>query len=160
MRGRNRAFGSSARVPSVDPKFVHLHVHSEYSLLDGANKIGDLVTACQKDGQRALALTDHGNMFGAIELYQAASKAGVKPIVGCEVYIARQSRKEPHSKAKGNGYHHLTLMASDLQLHLPHRRLTFRLLIIRLWCKLGYQLPLQFYRHLLYLLRFRQYFSL
>ena len=97
------------------PDFVHLHVHSEYSLLDGANKIGDLVTACQKDGQRALALTDHGNMFGAIELYQAASKAGVKPIVGCEVYIARQSRKEPHSKAKGNGYHHLTLMARNAQ---------------------------------------------
>ena len=95
------------------PDFVHLHVHSEYSLLDGANRIGDLVAACQKDGQRAIALTDHGNMHGAIELYQAASKAGVKPIVGCEVYIARQSRKEPHNKAKGNGYHHLTLMARD-----------------------------------------------
>jgi len=73
------------------PDFVHLHVHSEYSLLDGANRIGDLVAACRADGQRAIALTDHGNMHGAIELYQAASKAGVKPIVGCEVYIARQS---------------------------------------------------------------------
>ncbi len=96
------------------PDFVHLHVHSEYSLLDGANRIGDLIGACQADGQRALALTDHGNMFGAIELYQACQKAGIKPIVGCEVYIARTSRFQPHSKAKGNGYHHLTLLARDV----------------------------------------------
>jgi len=93
------------------PDFAHLHVHSEYSLLDGANRISDLIAACQKDGQKALALTDHGNMFGAIELYQAAQKGGIKPIVGCEVYIARRSRFEPHNKAKGNGYHHLTLLA-------------------------------------------------
>ena len=97
------------------PDFVHLHVHSEYSLLDGANRISDLIAACERDGQRALALTDHGNMFGAIELYQACVKAGVKPIVGCEVYVARQSRLAPHSKAKGNGYHHLTLLARDRQ---------------------------------------------
>ncbi|MBI5363450.1 MAG: DNA polymerase III subunit alpha [Planctomycetes bacterium] len=95
------------------PDFAHLHVHSEYSLLDGANRIGSLVDACVKDGQRALALTDHGNMFGAIELYQSAKKAGITPVVGCEVYIARRSRFEPHSKAKGNGYHHLTLLARD-----------------------------------------------
>ncbi|MBK7878042.1 MAG: PHP domain-containing protein [Planctomycetes bacterium] len=95
------------------PDFAHLHVHSEYSLLDGANRIGSLVDACVKDGQKALALTDHGNMFGAIELYQAAKKAGITPVVGCEVYIARRSRFEPHSKAKGNGYHHLTLLARD-----------------------------------------------
>ncbi len=97
------------------PDFAHLHVHSEYSLLDGANRIADLISACQKDGQRALALTDHGNMFGAIELYQAATKAGVTPIIGCEVYVARRSRHEPHSKAKGNGYHHLTLLARNAE---------------------------------------------
>jgi len=97
------------------PDFVHLHVHSEYSLLDGANRIGDLVKACVADGQGALALTDHGNMFGAIELYQSAQKGGIKPIVGCEVYIARNSRHEPHNKAKGNGYHHLTLLARNQQ---------------------------------------------
>ncbi len=97
------------------PDFVHLHVHSEYSLLDGANRIGDLVAACVADGQQALALTDHGNLFGSIELYQACRKSGIKPIVGCEVYIARQSRREPHNKAKGNGYHHLTLLARDQQ---------------------------------------------
>ncbi|MBL8862700.1 MAG: DNA polymerase III subunit alpha [Planctomycetes bacterium] len=97
------------------PDFVHLHVHSEYSLLDGANRIGDLVDACTRDGQRALALTDHGNLFGSIELYQTARKSGVKPILGCEVYVARRSRFEPHSKAKGNGYHHLTLLARDAE---------------------------------------------
>jgi DNA polymerase-3 subunit alpha len=95
------------------PDFVHLHVHSEYSLLDGANRISDLIESCKADGQRALALTDHGNMFGAIELYQNCTKAGIRPIVGCEVYIARRSRREPHNKARGNGYHHLTLLARD-----------------------------------------------
>ena len=95
------------------PDFVHLHVHSEYSLLDGANRISDLVAACRADGQPALALTDHGNMFGAVELYQKATAGDVKPIIGCEVYIAQRSRKEPHSKKKGNGYNHLTLLARN-----------------------------------------------
>jgi DNA polymerase-3 subunit alpha len=96
----------------ADPDFVHLHVHSEYSLLDGANRISDLVRACEQDGQGALALTDHGNMFGAIELYQKCTAGGVKPIVGCEVYIAKTSRLEPHNRAD-NRYHHLTLLARD-----------------------------------------------
>ena len=73
-------------------EFVHLHVHSEYSLLDGANRIGDLVATAKRDGQRAIALTDHGNLFGSIEMYQACVEAGLKPILGCEVYIARRSR--------------------------------------------------------------------
>ena len=94
------------------PDFVHLHVHSEYSLLDGANRIGDLVKACNKDGQRALALTDHGNMFGAIELYQKCRKGDVKPIIGCEVYIAKTSRLQPHNRSD-NRYHHLTLLARN-----------------------------------------------
>ena len=93
------------------PDFVHLHVHSEYSLLDGANRIGDLVKACQADGQRALALTDHGNMHGAVELYQKAHAGGIKPLLGCEVYIAKRSMREKHSKKNGNGYSHLTLLA-------------------------------------------------
>ncbi len=95
------------------PDFVHLHVHSEYSLLDGANRISNLVDACLADGQPALALTDHGNLFGAIELYKTATARGIRPILGCEVYIARRSRHEPHSKAKGNGYNHLTLLARN-----------------------------------------------
>ncbi|MEZ5979842.1 MAG: DNA polymerase III subunit alpha [Planctomycetota bacterium] len=92
------------------PDFVHLHVHSEYSLLDGANRISKLVDACVKDGQGALALTDHGNMFGAIELWNTCRSKGVKPIIGCEVYIARQSRKQPHNR-ENNPYSHLTLLA-------------------------------------------------
>jgi len=94
------------------PDFAHLHVHSEYSLLDGANRLDDLVRAAKADGQRALALTDHGNLFGAIEFYQKARKAGVKPIVGCEVYIARESHRKPHHKTH-NPYNHLTLLARD-----------------------------------------------
>ncbi len=94
------------------PDFAHLHVHSEYSLLDGANRLDDLVAAAKTDGQRALALTDHGNLFGAIEFYQKAKKAGVKPIVGCEIYIARDSHKKPHHKTQ-NPYNHLTLLARD-----------------------------------------------
>ena len=94
------------------PEFVHLHVHSEYSLLDGANRIDDLVESCRKDGQPALALTDHGNMFGAIELYEKCRAAGIKPILGCEVYIAREGRTKPHHRER-NPYSHLTLLAAD-----------------------------------------------
>jgi DNA polymerase-3 subunit alpha len=94
------------------PDFAHLHVHSEYSLLDGANRLDDLVNAAVSDGQRALALTDHGNLFGALEFYQKARKAGIKPLVGCEVYIARDSHRKPHHKSQ-NPYNHLTLLARD-----------------------------------------------
>ncbi len=95
------------------PDFVHLHVHSEYSLLDGANRISNLVKACQADEQPALALTDHGNMYGAIELYQKCTASGVKPLIGCEAYIAKQSMHQSHSKKRGNGYSHLTLLARN-----------------------------------------------
>ncbi|MBR1778990.1 MAG: DNA polymerase III subunit alpha [Clostridia bacterium] len=75
-------------------KFVHLHVHSEYSLLDGACKIKDLIQHIKKIGQRAVAITDHGVMYGAIEFYKEAKKHGIKPIIGCEVYVAARSRFE------------------------------------------------------------------
>ena len=94
------------------PDFAHLHVHSEYSLLDGANRLDDLVAAAKADGQTALALTDHGNLHGAIEFYQKAKKAGIKPILGCEVYVARDTHKKPHHKTH-NPYNHLTLLARD-----------------------------------------------
>jgi len=94
------------------PDFVHLHVHSEYSLLDGANRISNLVDACVADGQRALALTDHGNVFGAIELYQKCKAKDITPIIGCEVYIAANSRHEPHNRER-NPYSHLTLLARN-----------------------------------------------
>ncbi|MEM7309471.1 MAG: DNA polymerase III subunit alpha [Planctomycetota bacterium] len=94
------------------PEFVHLHVHTEYSLLDGANRISDLVRACQDDEQPAIAITDHGNMFGAVELYQKCRSADLKPILGCEVYIARESRLKPHNRTD-NPYTHLTLLARN-----------------------------------------------
>jgi DNA polymerase-3 subunit alpha len=87
--------------------FVHLHVHSEYSILDGACRIPDLATRAAELEMPAVALTDHGSLAGAVELYREAGKAGVKPIVGCEVYVADDRR------AQQKGYAHLTLLAES-----------------------------------------------
>ncbi|MDZ7330354.1 MAG: DNA polymerase III subunit alpha [candidate division KSB1 bacterium] len=94
--------------------FVHLHNHSHYSLLDGACKIEDLIEACREFGMDTLALTDHGNMFGAIEFYTKAREAGIKPIIGAEVYIAPGSRFD-RSSAKGakDASFHLILLAKN-----------------------------------------------
>jgi len=81
--------------------FVHLHLHSQYSLLDGAIRFEEVLSLAKKYRMDALALTDHGNMFGVIEFYQMAIKHGIKPIVGCEVYVAPGSRFE--KKAAGEG---------------------------------------------------------
>nr|MBP7275956.1 PHP domain-containing protein [Kiritimatiellia bacterium] len=72
--------------------FVHLHVHSQYSLLDGGNRIRDLVRTAQQHGMSALAVTDHGNLFGAVDFYQQAMAGGIKPILGMEAYTAPGSR--------------------------------------------------------------------
>ncbi len=90
--------------------FVHLHVHSEYSLLDGAGRIGDLVHRAQEAGMPAVALTDHGNMYGAVEFYKQAKKCGIKPVIGCEVYIAPRSRFDK-AAVEGESYYHLVLLA-------------------------------------------------
>jgi DNA polymerase III subunit alpha len=104
--------------------FVHLHCHSEYSLLDGANRLGDLITRAREFEQPALALTDHGCMFGAWLFQEQAKKAGLKPIVGMEAYVAPGSRLEK-VKAKGEkGYYHLVLLARDLQGYRNLSRLT------------------------------------
>ena len=92
-------------------EFVHLHNHSEYSMLDGACRIKDMVNWAIENSAPAVALTDHGNMFGAWELYDKATQAGINPIVGCEVYVAPGSRKK-RGKAQGGPYH-LTLLAED-----------------------------------------------
>ena len=91
-------------------KFVHLHIHSEFSLLDGANRIKDLPVRAKELGMDSIAITDHGVMFGAIDFYKACKKEGVKPIIGCEVYVAPRSRlqKEP---GIDNHYYHLILLA-------------------------------------------------
>ena len=90
--------------------FVHLHVHSEYSLLDGAGRIGDLIRRAKESGMPAVALTDHGNMYGAVEFYKQAKKHGIKPIIGCEVYIAPRSRFDKMA-IEGESYYHLVLLA-------------------------------------------------
>ena len=90
--------------------FVHLHTHSEYSLLDGMSKIPDLVARASALGMPALAITDHGAMYGALELYETATKAGIKPIVGLEGYVAPGSR---HDKQSGEWPYHLTLLAQN-----------------------------------------------
>ena len=85
-------------------EFVHLHVHTQYSLLDGAVKVKDLVKRVAAAGMHAVAVTDHGNMFGAITFYKAAKEAGVQPILGCELDVV----------ARGGHAHHLPLLASSL----------------------------------------------
>ena len=92
--------------------FVHLHVHSEYSLLDGANRIKDLPVRAKELGMNAMAITDHGVMYGVIDFYKACKKEGIKPIIGCEVYVAPRSRfdKEPNID---NDYSHLILLAKN-----------------------------------------------
>lgn len=92
--------------------FVHLHVHTEYSLLDGASRIKDLVTAAKEAGMEALAITDHGNMYGAVTFYQECKKQGIKPIIGCEVYLAPGDRRD-RVDVKGIRYHHLILLAEN-----------------------------------------------
>lgn len=96
-----------------DKKFVHLHTHTHYSLLDGMSKIENLIAVAKKDGMPAIAITDHGNMYGAIEFYKKCKSAGIKPIIGVEAYVANRRRfdKEPNID---NKRYHLILLAKNL----------------------------------------------
>src|SRR6202045_1596147 len=105
----------------ADRPFVHLHCHSHYSLLDGASRIPELVTRAKELGMNALALTDHGNLFGAIELYQECKAAGLNPIIGYEAYVAPGKRTEREGQRRGDAAFHLTLLA--------HNRIGFQNLI-------------------------------
>lgn len=98
--------------PLNNSKFVHLHNHTEYSLLDGAGRVKSLVKRAADLGMPALAITDHGAMYGVIEFYKAAKNAGIKPVIGCEVYVAPRSRfdRDPRRDSK---QHHLVLLARD-----------------------------------------------
>lgn len=93
-------------------KFVHLHTHSHYSMLDGMGKVPDLIAKAKADGQPALALTDHGVMHGAIEFYEECTKAGIKPIIGCEVYVAPRTLKDKVPRTDAHPYH-LILLAKN-----------------------------------------------
>jgi DNA polymerase-3 subunit alpha len=92
-------------------QFVHLHLHSQYSLLDGANRLDDVLAAAAAAGQPAMALTDHGNMYGAVEFYKAAKKAGVKPILGVEAYMAQGSRLDRNADRRSSN--HIVLLAKN-----------------------------------------------
>jgi DNA polymerase-3 subunit alpha len=109
-----------------DKDFVHLHLHTDYSLLDGAIQINPLAKRTQELGMKACAMTDHGNMYGAITFYNTMKKEGIKPIIGCETYIATAGRKDRGGRAaqgeKTN--HHLILLAKDLEGYRNLSRLT------------------------------------
>jgi DNA polymerase-3 subunit alpha len=93
--------------------FVHLHVHTEYSMLDGLSKIPELIKRAKEDGQKAIALTDHGGMYGAVHFYNACKKNEIKAILGVEAYVAKKSRFDKQTKM-GSDQNHLTLLAQSL----------------------------------------------
>src|SRR5499433_4401162 len=93
------------------PEFVHLHLHTDYSLLDGACNIQKLVKRVSEIGQRAVAMTDHGNIYGTVEFMEESEKEGIKPIVGCELYICK---KDDHrAPPEGDTYNHLLVLAEN-----------------------------------------------
>ena len=93
--------------------FVHLHCHSHYSLLDGASRIPELVAKAKELGMNALALTDHGNLYGAIEFYRECAAAGINPIIGYEAYVAPGRRSDREARRRGDAGYHLTLLARN-----------------------------------------------
>src|SRR3989338_8147906 len=104
-------------------KFVHLHSHSEYSLLDGLSKIPKLVAKVKELGMDAIAITDHGVLYGAIEFYKECKEAGIKPIIGVEMYVAKRSYKDKEGKLDAEPYH-LTVLAKNYQGYLNLMKLT------------------------------------
>ena len=93
--------------------FTHLHVHTEYSLLDGSNKITEYVARVKELGMDSAAITDHGVMYGVIDFYKAARAAGINPILGCEVYVAPNSRFDRETTHGEDRYYHLVLLAEN-----------------------------------------------
>ena len=93
--------------------FTHLHVHTEYSLLDGACRIDKLMARAKELGMDSIAITDHGVMFGAVRFYEEAKKAGIKPIIGCECYVARRGRTDKDPAHDRSSYHLVLLVKND-----------------------------------------------
>jgi DNA polymerase-3 subunit alpha len=104
--------GIAGEVDLSDVTFTHLHVHTQFSVLDGLTPIPKLMAKAKADGMKAVAITDHGNMFGAKKFYDLAKKEGLKPILGCEVYVARRSMQQREAKVDRSGWH-LILLAKN-----------------------------------------------
>jgi len=112
--GAGRLLSNALDEVKAVPDFVHLHVHTEYSLLDGATRIGQLAAAAREFGMPAVAMTDHGVMYGAVDFYESCLKNGVKPIIGCEVYVAQRTRHDRAPNVDDSPYH-LVLLAADAE---------------------------------------------
>ena len=110
---RRRPPGWPLRKQGGNMGFTHLHLHTEYSLLDGSCKIGELMDRAKELGMEHIAITDHGNMYGVIDFYRAAHKAGINPVVGCEVYVAPGSRFDRENVKGEDRYNHLVLLAEN-----------------------------------------------
>ena len=95
-------------------EFVHLHLHTEYSLLDGATKISEIAAKALAENQSAVAITDHGVMYGAVDFYTELKGKGIKPIIGCEVYVAARSRLLKEGKGDVSGHHLILLVKNDV----------------------------------------------
>ena len=104
--------------------FVHLHVHTQYSLLDGTIRLEDLLRKAKEYQMPAIAMTDHGNMFGAISFYQQAYKQGIKPIIGCELYLAPRSRFDKNGHHAGESARHLLVLVKNIQGYKNLMKLT------------------------------------
>ena len=98
----------------AEDTFVHLHLHTEYSLLDGAIRLRDLFPRAREYGYSAVAMTDHGAMYGALKFYESALKHGIKPLLGCEVYVAPKGMKDRSARSSGDAAYHLVLIARDI----------------------------------------------
>jgi len=97
----------------VKHHFVHLHVHTEYSVLDGAGRISEIMERCKEFGMRACAITDHGSLFGALDFYLAAKSAGIKPIIGAELYVAKTSRFDFTARTSSASHDHFLLLCEN-----------------------------------------------
>ncbi len=103
-------------------EFTHLHLHTDYSLLDGACDVDKLVAHVDRIGQKSVAMTDHGNIFGAVHFFDAAKKKGIKPILGCELYICQA--EDHRAKGDGDKYNHLLVLAENEEGYRNLVRLT------------------------------------
>ena len=112
MAGEGRRVGMAEGSPR-QASFVHLHLHSEYSLLDGGNTVNRLIKRCEEHGMDSIAVTDHGNLHVAVELYTKAKAAGIKPILGIEAYVAPESRTLKKATGVSDGGFHLVLLAEN-----------------------------------------------